>query len=276
MDHADWQTPTGQQVGVTLLGTTHFEPSAGDEHDIEVPDVLTQQRQRELEALAEQLAGGEFTSVCVEAPRELQGAVTDQYETARDADLSSPTLFEDTETPIGVRNEIVQIGFRVARAGNHPTVHAVDSRPPVPDDEMTWALDVDPAEASYEVPCPPEIVEAERRRFEAHTIPEFLAYLNAEAQLRRHQTLNTLAALSSTGGNDYTGAAQVGYFYERNARILQNLLRVLDPGERSLLVVGASHVLPLRQLATTHPGLAPISPLDLLAGEPAPVGADEG
>ena len=44
-----------------------------------------------------------------------------------------------------------------------------------------------------------------------------------------------------------------GWWYNRNLRIFANIVRVTEPGDRLLLVIGAGHVPILKQAADSSP-----------------------
>lgn len=66
---------------------------------------------------------------------------------------------------------------------------------------------------------------------------------------------------------DYAGSRQLGYWYERNARICENCRAVATPGSDGLLVIGVAHVVPVRQVADAAVGITPASPLPLLTDD---------
>lgn len=66
---------------------------------------------------------------------------------------------------------------------------------------------------------------------------------------------------------DYAGSRQLGYWYERNARICENCRAVATPNSEGLLVIGAAHVVPVRQVADAAIGVTPASSLPLLTDD---------
>ncbi|KTG09446.1 hypothetical protein AUR64_16855 [Haloprofundus marisrubri] len=92
---------------------------------------------------------------------------------------------------------------------------------------------------------------------------EVLRNLNQPSRLRLLHSGNVAASLSSSDGDDYVGSRQVGYWYERNGRIVENLRRVTEPDEETLFVVGASPVVPVKQLLDAEPSTCSPSSLPL-------------
>ena len=98
---------------VLLLGTWHFANPGLDLHNTRSIDVLEAAAQEQIATLVERLARFAPDRVFVEWPAEL----TDQRYAAWLADELPPS-----------RNEVVQLGFRLARLQGHARVHGIDVR----------------------------------------------------------------------------------------------------------------------------------------------------
>lgn len=259
-----WPSPRDGQARITLLGSHHFHTPGNDEHTMDLDDPLSPERQREFVALRERLEDRLFDHVAVEIPAGRQEPLNEQY-TA----IQNTSAFDDeSEYPDGpapIRSETVQIGFRVADALGLNSVHAVDSRPELPDIDANWAIEEDPDSVPYPLLDAEELVKSKQEIIRNSTYLDALREQNQVSQLRQHQTLNIAAALSSSDGDGYTSSTQIGYWYERNARIFENLARITAPNEETLFVVGASHVIPIKQLAQAAPATCPRSPMPLLS-----------
>lgn len=258
-----WPSPRDGQARITLLGTHHFHTPGNDEHSMDLDDPLSPDRQRELVDLRKRLAERPFDHVAVEIPRSLQTAVDEQY-----AAIRNGTSLDDEsgypEGPVSVRSEVAQVGFRVADALGIDSVNAVDSRPDLSDLDADWSIQDDPDEVPYPLVDPEEVVEAEQTRIRNSTYLDALREQNRPAELRRDQALNIAAALSTSDGDDHAGARQTGYWYDRNARICENLTRSTGPDQETLFIVGSSHVIPVKQIAQAAPATCPRSALPLL------------
>lgn len=260
-----WPEPEPGQVVVVLLGVAHLANPGNDEFNLEVDDVLAPGRQRELETLAERLAAWDPDRVAVEWPRERQATVDEAYAAYRADDLGDPP--GDLER----RNEVVQIGFRVADRLGHGRVAAVDHKLPMDahlgeDDDVSLGAFPPPDAVEYPLVDPQAELREQHERLAEDTVPEFLASLNREPALRTNGAL-TFAAGFHAEGEDHPGARLLTAWYERNLRIAENLWRALDDGDaRVLLPVGSAHVRPLRQVLDEAPMFCPASPLGLLTG----------
>jgi hypothetical protein len=258
-----WPEPRDGQARLTLLGSPHLHAPGNDAHGMELDDPLSTERQAQLHAVCERLEVRPFDHVAVEVPWGMQATLDEQYAAVRDGvALDDETAFPDG--PVPVRSETVQIGFRVADALDLDGVVAVDSRPDPPEVDATWTVDEDPDEVPYPLLDAEELVQSAERRLRESTYLEALREQNRPTELRRNQQLNVAAAHTSGDEGDYTTATQLGYWYERNARMFENLARTTGPDEETLFVVGASHVVPVKQLAQAAPATCPRSARPLL------------
>ena len=103
-------------VEVMVLGVYHFANPGHDLNNVEVGDVLAAKRQAELDALGKALASFKPTVVATEAQAE------PPYLDTRFDDFTPADLAE-------VRNEITQIGYRVAMLAGVDRVYGIDEQP---------------------------------------------------------------------------------------------------------------------------------------------------
>ncbi len=106
------ECPAGR-TPVLVLGTTHFDNPGQDAINVEADDVRSPRRQAELELLLAKLAAFRPTLIAIEAP----------YRDTKWPDRYA--AWRRGERELG-RNEIEQIGFRLAARLDLPTVVPVD------------------------------------------------------------------------------------------------------------------------------------------------------
>jgi uncharacterized protein DUF5694 len=239
---------------VMVLGTFHFAGSS-DDFQRNVIDVLSPERQTELGQLAGRLARFAPQIVAVEYPSADRDTLTAWFERyrAKQARVS--------------RNEIFQVGFRLAERVGLSTIAAVDYQMGLGNDSTGAFL------ARH-----PEVAAARDKRWE-----EISADMRAEDDLLKRSTLidyfrhinssdgaadaNELMyrAIELGEGTNYGGPLMLARWYERNIRIVHNLLRARVPGKsRALLLIGAGHVRPLLQILGNTPGVCVVSPVPFL------------
>jgi hypothetical protein len=180
---SDDDGPERHRDGVTeivLLGTSHFAGSATDEHTSRVGDVLSEERQSELDAVARRIADWGPDRYLVECRPDEQATLDSLYGAYRD------DAYDPTEA--GDRGEIRQLGLRAAdRAGV--------GRMTCADAAGIW---LGPRARQVGREHNPEVVEAMQKKMETrlddeafladHTLGEYLLELNSERRLfENHQ-----------------------------------------------------------------------------------------
>ena len=233
-----------------LVGTDHFGEWDGQHGP---PDILSAQKQAEVAEVVERLERFAPTKVAVETLASRQPDLDRRY-----AEYLAGSHTED-------RDEIVQIGFRLAR-GTNATVHAVDA---------DWTLAHGPVEDFFaEHPgerftedLSPElqaaVIETWRASLE-RPLAAYLRYLNEApvAQLNDREYLDRWLPVGS--GHTWAGVELVASWYRRNLRILANLQHVSAPGDRVLALFGSGHVPSLQHFLEVSGRFEHVSPLEFL------------
>jgi hypothetical protein len=237
-----------KSVKVLMLGTYHMANPRLDAKNLEADDVLLPKRQRELVELAEKLARFKPTKIAVEAAYQ-ETFWTNRYKRylANDYELG--------------RNEIEQIGFRLAKQLNHAAIYPVDYPMLMSGlryDEVDFSLprkpNPSPAANQSKPPAPPTLSEDDLL-LRRSTITEFLRYVNDPAKARREHGRDYLEPFTNNENPAiYEQADRVANWYKRNLRMFANLNRIADsPDERILLIVGAGHLTILRDFVSDAP-----------------------
>lgn len=167
------------------------------------------------------------------------------------------------------RNEIAQIGFRLARRLGHETVYPFDYRMGIGNDSIGAYLGRNPDAARARAARSQEIQQslvAEDSLLRRVGLVEYYRYINSEERIRSGNELMYRAIALGDGAN-YGGPRMLSRWYDRNFRMVHHLTRLSDDaGNRVLVLVGSGHVLPLRHILDVSPGLCPVSPLPYLSG----------
>lgn len=248
-----WPTCHERQAQVMVLGTYHFAGAA------ELDDIQRPQRQEELRALVASLAGFAPHRVALEFPWSRRAELDSSYAAylARDAD--------DIES----RNEISQLGFRLARALGHERVYAVDVPMNLWDDSIAvfderWPAARDSLRGVWDF----DFEEIDASRLPSMTLVEAFTLLNEDFPPGNSEMYGNFLPLVE--GEVYAGALKLRPWYDRNMRILQNVFRSMeDTGERVVLLIGSGHLRVLEQMMQITPQLCPVSSIPWLeAGGP--------
>lgn len=267
--HAHAQTsdplPTGfpaacaaDEVQVMILGTYHFANPGRDVIKQDFDDVLLPKRQAELEELARRLASWQPDRIAVEWP----WSRTDTTQ-ARYARYRAGTLAPN-------RNEVVQIGFRLAARLGHPAVHPIDDDSFLDLNDSLRAVDRRHPEFQRTRDSIRAILQGRADSTNAWmrgtSIVQHLRSLNTDEALHGGNSLGMFGGYLAAGeGSNYGGPQFLAKWYERNFNMAHNLTRISTPGVRRILViVGSGHVPPLRNILDEAPQFCPVTPLAYL------------
>src|SRR5258708_24007085 len=227
---ASWAQPDAH-TQILVLGRYHMANPGHDIFNTQADDVLAPKRQAEIAQLIEVLEKFQPTKIAVEAdvygdriPKRYADYVAGKYELTR--------------------NEIDQIGLRLAKELGHKTVYAADV-----DGEFPFQRVVNYAKASgrskeldammSEIG---EMVKAENVYLASHTILETLVYMNADDKVSNDVGFYYREAGFGEPG-DWAGADLVSDWFRRNMRIYSNVVALADsPAERVLVIFGAGHL----------------------------------
>lgn len=242
----------GPEAEVLVLGTFHFANPGLDVVNMEVPDVLSPDKQAEIEAVAEALAALRPTRVLVERLPE-RGPWLDslyaEYRAGRHA---------------LARDETQQIGFRLAARFDLDRVHPIDHSGDFPFEAvLEYAQAHDPAFVEHLMAELGRVEEVGNRQQREWSIGRILRESNDPLKLEQDHGLYVRFA-GVGAGDGYAGANLLAKWYERNIRIFANIQDVVEPGDRVLLVIGAGHAPILRELIRYDAGMVLVEAVDYL------------
>lgn len=240
---AEKPAPPGR-AEVLVLGVYHMANPGHDIFNMKADDVLGAKRQAEIERVIEVLKKFHPTKVAVERnagdkriARDYAGYLAGKHQLTR--------------------NEIEQIGFRLAGELGHKKIYPVDA-----DGEFPYQRIVDYAKATGRV----EELDAMNKEVAAtikatdaylasHTVLEALLYMNSDKRVARDVGWYYCFAHFGEPG-DWAGADLVADWVRRNMRIFTNVVRLIDsPNERVLVIFGFGHLGWLRQAFAGDPGI---------------------
>lgn len=240
---------------VLLLGTFHFGNPGRDMHNVDAVDVLAEERQREIADIVDRLARFAPTRVFVEWPQ----AVTDERYALYREDRLQPTP-----------NEVVQLGFRLARQRDLARVHGIDVSGEFPFGPIAeWA---DRNGRATQLQASQGVVAAKVKHLgtlqREHGIAAALRHMNDPEVLRGDQQMY-LDLLRYGSGDEQPGAVLNAAWFTRNIHICARLLQQLEPGDRAVVIFGAGHVPWLQRCLADTPGVALVDVLEHLPGSRA-------
>lgn len=264
-----WPACSHGQVEVMVLGTYHMHNPDLDEVNFEADDVLTEDRQAELQDLVGLLADWEPDRIAVERPYNINEELNHVYRRYRNEEYNyseEPEFSGDYEEKItDCRSEVVQIGFRLADFLNHEQVVAIEEHP----EPKRYRPDPFDSRDISSFPKTP-YGDSERPNLDEEdvlrqlSIPEYLARINQESRLRNNHNLMFDRSLRMVD-DDFGSPLALTYWYDRNIRMVHHLWRGMSPkDDRLFLIVGSGHVRILRHLLNEAPMFCPVSPRSYL------------
>jgi Family of unknown function (DUF5694) len=232
---ASWpQSDTRPEI--LVLGTYHMANPGHDIHNMQADDVLSPKRQQEITQLIEVLKTFHPTKIAIEAEVGSQ-RVAQQYSDY----LAGKYALS--------RNEIDQIGYRLAKELGHRTIYPIDV-----DGDFPWQRVVNYAKANG-ISDKFEAINAgwgtmvkEQGDFlGSHTVLETLEFMNSDSRPARDMALY-FALVRYGDPYDYAGSDLLAAWYQRNIRIYRNIVALIDsPAEKILVIYGSGHLGWLRQ-----------------------------
>lgn len=254
---------TAEPVEVMILGTYHFDNPGRDVHNARIDSVLTPDKQRQLEDVAEALARFRPTAIAIERVATDQATLLDQ---------AFPGF-----SPAALRtnaDERVQIGYRLAHRLGLSRVYAIDEQerdgepPYFPYGAVNnWAQANGQADALAAMSATIGALVADlEHRQRTQDIGQVLAFMNGPEPAANDKAFH-YALMRFGAGDTQPGAVLNGRWFTRNAEIFARLMQVAEPGDRIVVVYGAGHSAWLRDMVEATPGFRLIEPDDYLPAE---------
>ena len=227
---------------ILIVGTYHMANPGRDIFNASADDVLSPKRQAEIAELLAILKRFRPTKVAIEST---------VYDDTRKKQYADYLAGKHTLT----RNEIEQVGFRLARELGMKTVYPVDY-----DGDFPWQRLVNFAKATGKSSQFDQLYAEMGAFFKemneflpTHTILETLLFMNADDRVAADVGFY-LRGIHFGEVGDYAGADLLASWYQRNMRIYNNITNLIEsPAERILVIYGAGHLGWLRQAAELDP-----------------------
>ncbi len=232
-----------------LLGSFHFKDAGLDGYKPKFDiDILSPERQREVEEVVSRLSKFRPTKIGLEVPKEKKDLINERYSNYLKGEYTLPS------------NEIYQLGFRLAKSNGLKSVEAIDvkGRAYDPEPDVKTFAEQNSQQQLLESPW--------NKRFEAlyqhddelktkQKLWEHLHYINSEERIRIGHGHYLIGEFEVGKEDQYPGVDSVtGWWYNRNLRIFANLARMAQsPNDRILVLIGAGHLPILRHAAQCSP-----------------------
>ncbi|WNJ17748.1 DUF5694 domain-containing protein [Pontibacter sp. G13] len=233
---------------VLVMGTFHFNYPGLDAKktsEEDKVDVLSEQRQLEVRELVEYIKQFKPTKICVETRN------------------PGPLMKRFREYQAGTfelgRNEIYQVGYRLADEMALDTLYALDTHGFITELTMLDSTFVEEMAEGYDW-VSDDLVDSlgnlwfnyDREILKSMTLLDYLKHIN---QPGSHESDYGMYLTGDFKLGKYRGADMVAtYWYSRNLRIFRNVQEIVEsPDDRILLIFGNAHAALFRQFLTCSP-----------------------
>lgn len=255
------QAQNQEPIKVMFLGTTHLDNPGRDAINPDVPDVLTDQKQKELKEIRDALAEFNPNKVALEVQMKHQSAFDSLYQEFRKGQIDTFS----TGDFVSKRSEQFQIGFKLANRLDHDHVYAVDHYIPMNMGKvMKFAKKHEPEFLEYfERYKNSNHVKRKDSLLQNGTLLEVFQYMNTEESVAKYHE-PYVRSLSLADDSSFVGADVTADYHRRNLRIFANLMKIAEPGDRIFMMFGAGHSPFIRPLLKDSPQIEFVDPMDYL------------
>jgi hypothetical protein len=233
-------------VEVMIVGDFHMSNPGRDLHNVKVDDVLAPKTQAQIVAVTNALARFHPTKVAAEWDA---ATVAERY----------PKYLAGTLEPS--HNEVVQLGFRLAKTAGAKAMYGIDIEGDFPYDAVDAyakahgeSAILDAAGATIET-----MVKAQEKALAERGVAGALRYLNDPVRLAGDNGFYR-TTLKIGDGATQPGADLLTAWYHRNFLICANLIQLAKPGDRIVVFYGSGHAFLLRQCVSETPGFKLVEP----------------
>jgi hypothetical protein len=237
---------------VMILGTYHMANPGQDIHNLKADDVLVEKRQHELTAVAAGLAKFKPTKLAVESP-------VDNGAPARVAKYNDYLDGKMADS----RNEVVQVGFRLAKQMKLADVWGIDVDGDFPFEAVQkFAEDGHPQLAKRLADLGAEVesmLKGLDETLKTGTVAQGLRYMNDPQRIADGNAFYSKLLLYGAG-NDQPGATLLTAWEGRNNQICARLMQLAQPDDRIVVLYGSGHAFLLRRCVQDMPGFKLVEP----------------
>jgi len=242
-----------------IVGVSHLAARRDVHNSAYQDDPLSPKRQAQIADLVARLAKFHPTKVLIEAP----------FGNATYADRYRRYL---AGTYALGADEIYQYGFKLAARSGNSTIYPIDTwGPQIVDDNSASGKHIDNYLYGNGNANLKNVVDAENdayiqqaQRLQVHgSYLDELRYLNTDAAILANASW--YGVLDGMGREaSQAGSAYVAQWYTRNCYIFSNILSVVRPGDRVVVLMGQGHKYLLREFTRLDPNLTYVDPLPYL------------
>lgn len=243
---------------VMILGVGHLVRRRDIHSSVFQDSPLSAKRQVQIADVIQRLSRFHPTKVLVEEPIGEIGnpAFTSRYRRFLTGQFTLPA------------DESYQFGFRLAAHAGDSSIYPINTFGPMPTEENS-AAEKRQAEflqahfAAVSTPAFKTLLFHQNVLERSGTYLDVLRYLNTDAAIRANASIySVLVGMGREADN--AGSAYVSQWYTRNCYIFSNILSVVRPGDRVVVIIGQGHEYLLREFVQLNPDLVFVDSLNYL------------
>lgn len=240
---------------VMIVGVAHLIARRDIHNSVFTDSPLSARRQAQIADIVARLARFHPTKVLIEAPfgdrkyaYQYRGYLAGRF-----------TLGAD---------EIYQYGFKLAARSGNGSIYPIDTwGPSIYDDSSPSGERIDAYLKTHfnSVKDPETDADIARDHYlQRHgTYLDELRYLNTDSAIRANASWYSVFDGMGREADD-AGSAYVAQWYSRNCYIFSNILSVIRPGDRVVVLMGQGHKYLLREFVRLNPNLIDVNALQYL------------
>lgn len=243
------------QPRVMIVGVAHLIARRDVHNSVFKDSPLSAKRQVEISEIVTRLARFHPTKVLIEAPFGDE-KYADEYRRYLAGHLSLDA------------SEVYQYGFKLAALARDRTVYPIDTwGPPIYDDNSSSGKRINAYLKTHFNSVRDQAFDRYLMRndeVQSHgTYLDELRFLNSDEAIVANASWYSV--FDGVGRNaDDAGSAYVAQWYTRNCYIFSNILDVVRPGDRVVVLIGQGHEFLLRQFVRLNPKMVDVNPLPYL------------
>lgn len=241
------------QYEVMVVGTAHFGK-----------EVLTTENQKEISRLIDKLAAYNPTKIVLEWEPSMQSKVNNAFQ----------KFLNDDYDISNKENEVFQLGFRLGKKVKHDSLYLFDNQTEFIgslegftfDSFLSYAKENDEGFYNQYEKLIGEVFTEYQEKLKSLSLYDRTLLMNSpkaqEMNARRMHMFEMRVGI----GKSWIGPDWVGRFYQRNVRMVGNVLKFAEEGDRILIIVGDNHKWILDMLFDYTPDFNVVSSWDNLTG----------
>ncbi len=228
------------KIQIVLLGTVHLTPSTSDIYKNKKIDLNSPEKQKEIQAVVNNLVAFKPSQICLEYPMEYQWEMDSIYNSY----TTGGYKLKDNERDLLGFQAVKKLGIKSPTCINY-SFGKFDAGPvsnfAIQNNQKNILDLLHHSGSNFTTEMDSKLTQL--------TLQEFLIYCNSKDALQTNLGLYTKYFTRIGKDTNYVGADLVADWYSTNIHIYSNILRIIKPTDKRIVVIfGQGHIPILRHL----------------------------